>query len=303
MPFRPVPVSAEGSPLYLDAETTLLADGSTTLEHAGVKENGKAYLTTHRLLWVSAAKAMALTLRHVKEVDKVTKGTFKKVHHLVFTGHSGVDANSPEETATLTLSSAAVRDTWHKTAQLAVVKAVRAFQESGAAGGGEAQPQQQHQPQQQQQNPPRRSVSANLVGVAGRRNARRAVMEEQQQVTASAFESIQNLKLRAKEVVSMIEEFARNPSNMATGASSAAAASGEGGGGGGGDGDGDDETKQQFQSLLQAVGIANPVLRGAYTGKGASALKAFEQEVSLELARFVREPLEAAGGILLLTDV
>jgi hypothetical protein len=298
MPFRPVPLTAEGTPLYLDAETTLLADGSAVLHHAGVKEDGKVYLTNHRLLWVSAAaKALALTLRHVREVEKVSKGTFKKTHYVVFTGHAGVDAGSPEETATLTLPSATVRDMWHKTAQLAVVKAVRAFQESastttsaggGSSGGGEAQPQQQA---------PRRNVSANLIGVAGRRNARQSVMEEQQQVTASAFESIQNLKLRAREVVAMIEEFARNPSNTAVGASAAAA------GGDGGGGEGDDETKQQFQSLLQTVGIANPVLRGAYTGKGASALKAFEQEVSLELARFVREPLEVAGGILLLTDL
>eukprot|EP00750_Incisomonas_marina_P021510 INCI4485.1.p1 GENE.INCI4485.1~~INCI4485.1.p1 ORF type:complete len:434 (+),score=88.57 INCI4485.1:291-1592(+) len=304
MPFEPLQLSQEGSLEYLAAETTLLMDPEVVLELDTLKASGKCYLTTHRLLWVAsstagAPHAKAIHLHSVKEVRKSSRGTFKKKHFLIVTA----DIQAPDSSegtqrkqATLTLPNSSACEAWQKRVQMAVIKATRAFQQAGAAAatasnassssaaGGLAA-----------SDSDAKAVTSHTVGVAGRRRVRTAQIERQTKLTSSAFESIQSLKERAKDVVAMIERFARDPNNTAIVASST--------GGGSSGGDAEDETKQQFQSLLQTVGIANPVLRDAYSGGAKKALKAFEQEVSLELARFIRDPLAAAGGILLLTDV
>ena len=267
MPFVPLKLSPEGAPIYHEHETTLQVATDVVLEHSGSTACGKIYLTTHRLLWVSSSpsssssrtgstndSAQQLALHHVHEVEQSSKGTFRKKYFIVITGTKTTTTTTPEgetttgtatERASLRLQNARACMDWMVKTQTAVMKVRRAFEEAAkakAAGGGTGG----------QAREERRS-SGNTVGVAGRRRARTSQIEQQSQLAASAFESIESLKVKAKEIVSMIEAFAQNPSNTAVTGSGGAASSAE-----------DDQTKQQFQSLLQTVGIANPVLRDSY---------------------------------------
>ena len=278
MPFKEIEVPGGGRPTFNASETTLLVDPGVHLAFKNANSTGKCYLTTQRILWIASSPgvpgtALALNLRNVKEVQQSSRGTFKRKHFLVITAlddDTHVDVH-------LTMQDSTTCKKWLKHTQMAVIKATRAFKEAGKAAAAA----------RTASNVSTSAVTSNTIGIAGRRRAREKAIEHQSNVTASAFESIHNLKLRAKEIVSMIEKFAKNPITNDDSSEGAT----------------DTDTKLQFQSLLQTVGIANPVLRTAYSGKGSAAMKAFEQELSMELAQFIQGPLAAAGGILLLTDV
>ena len=297
MSFTPLPLPADGAPQYFDSETTLLVDASVKLESDNHgKTEGKTYLTTHRVIFIAHEKTtatpddgsaktgcFALDLGHVRDVVQDSSGFFSKKHFLQILpkqehGHRGA--------AKLVFGDKTTCKTWLNKTQMAVLNWIRpktvqqqqVEEEEAAATTATANA----------DDPSSQSIigRSRFLGASGRRRARMAVLEKQSKLASSAFESIQSLKQSAQDIVKMIETFAQQQKANGDGAAE------------------DSEEKQnQFQSLLQQVGIANPVLREAYSGKGKHALKAFEKELSLELARFVREPLEANGGIMLITDV
>ena len=285
MPFRQLSLEVGDRPVYLECETTLLVDADVQLKSSMYTSTmpGQAYLTTHRLLWVSRDSpktALALNLRNVREVTHSSKGTFKRkffLHITVLSNKQTASGNgegsaassnptsAPAEVVLLIMRNQQGSKEWLTKTQMAVVKAAAAFRRAS-----EAENLQRTAAHSANDTTP--NVAARSIGIAGRRLARSSVVQAQKSLTATAFENIQTLKLRAKEIVTMIDNFANNPRNKQVSRS-------ESGGGT------SSEEAQQFQSLLQTVGIANPVLRGAFAGKGSKVLKAFEQELSLELAK------------------
>lgn len=283
MPFQRVVLSADGTPQYYDGEITLLVDVNTQLE--GPPEiqkltRGKSYLTTHRLIWVNHANkelALAINLRHIVEVEIAHRGgILNKKYFLRIFAQLGDGKFKP----TLTLNNKRVCEEWLKKIQKAVIVSRRTAKNEALPlkDGGNDQP--NNFLLRTNSNEGSSKSSSSAIGVAGRRQARENLIEAQNTLAESAFRSLQDLKLRATDIVAMIEQYANNPLHQQ-----------------------DDSSTFQFQSLLQTVGISNPILRETYVKGGKTGLAAFEQELSIELSKFLRTPLESAGGILLLTDV
>ncbi|KZV54428.1 vacuolar protein sorting-associated protein 36-like [Dorcoceras hygrometricum] len=122
-----------------------------------------------------------------------------------------------------------------------------------------------------------------VVGVAGILRKEQEKWENTDKSLQDAFQDLNALMSKAKEMVLLAEKMRSkllSGSNNQTG------------------GVGDDElgSKEEMQDWLLSVGIASPV-----TKESAGAL--YHQQLSRQLADFVKKPLERAGGMMNLIDI
>ncbi|XP_009122551.2 LOW QUALITY PROTEIN: vacuolar protein sorting-associated protein 36 [Brassica rapa] len=122
-----------------------------------------------------------------------------------------------------------------------------------------------------------------MVGLAGILRKEQEQWESTDKSLQDAFQDLNALMSKAKEMVSLAEKMRQKllsaPSSQ--------------------NGGGDDEemgSKEEMQQWMLSVGIISPV-----TKESAGAL--YHQELSRQLADFVRIPLEQAGGMISLTDM
>lgn len=123
-----------------------------------------------------------------------------------------------------------------------------------------------------------------MVGLAGILRKEQEQWESTDKSLQDAFQDLNALMSKAKEMVSLAEKMRQKllsaPSSSQNGS-------------------GDDEemgSKEEMQQWMLSVGIISPV-----TKESAGAL--YHQELSRQLADFVRIPLEQAGGMISLTDM
>ncbi|XP_010543635.1 PREDICTED: vacuolar protein sorting-associated protein 36 [Tarenaya hassleriana] len=122
-----------------------------------------------------------------------------------------------------------------------------------------------------------------MVGVAGILRKEQELWESTDKSLQDAFQDLNALMSKAKEMVSLAEKMRQKllsaPSSQ--------------------NGSTDDEemgSKEEMQQWMLSVGIISPV-----TKESAGAL--YHQELSRQLADFVRIPLEQAGGMINLIDI
>jgi ESCRT-II complex subunit VPS36 len=122
-----------------------------------------------------------------------------------------------------------------------------------------------------------------MVGLAGILRKEQEQWESTDKSLQDAFQDLNALMSKAKEMVSLAEKMRQKllsaPSSQ--------------------NGSTDDEemgSKEEMQQWMLSVGIISPV-----TKESAGAL--YHQELSRQLADFVRIPLEKAGGMISLTDM
>ncbi|KAH9295024.1 hypothetical protein KI387_038612, partial [Taxus chinensis] len=126
-------------------------------------------------------------------------------------------------------------------------------------------------------------MRASMAGVSGILRKEQEQWEETDKSLHEAFQDLNALMSKAKEMVMLAEKMRTKLLAGSTGQSGAV---------------NDDEmgTKQEMQDWLLSVGIASPV-----TKETAGAL--YHQQLSRQLADFVKIPLERAGGMVALVDV
>ncbi|EYU42897.1 hypothetical protein MIMGU_mgv1a006466mg [Erythranthe guttata] len=127
------------------------------------------------------------------------------------------------------------------------------------------------------------AVRAPVVGVSGILRKEQEMWESTDKSLQDAFQDLNALMSKAKEMVMLAEKMRQKllsgSSNQNSGAN-------------------DEElgTKEEMQDWLLSVGIVSPV-----TKESAGAL--YHQQLSRQLADFVKIPLERAGGMINLIDI
>ncbi|XP_073312947.1 vacuolar protein sorting-associated protein 36 [Primulina huaijiensis] len=122
-----------------------------------------------------------------------------------------------------------------------------------------------------------------VVGVAGILRKEQEMWESTDKSLQDAFQDLNALMSKAKEMVLLAEKMR---SKLLSGSNNQTS------------GAGDDEmgSKEEMQDWLLSVGIVSPV-----TKESAGAL--YHQQLSRQLADFVKKPLERAGGMINLIDI
>ncbi|KAJ0975419.1 hypothetical protein J5N97_017384 [Dioscorea zingiberensis] len=121
-----------------------------------------------------------------------------------------------------------------------------------------------------------------VVGVSGILRKEQELWESTDKSLQEAFQDLNALMSKAKEMVMLAEKMRQK---LLSGSSSQLNANDE-----------DTDSKQDIQDWLLSVGIVSPV-----TKESAGAL--YHQQLSRQLADFVKLPLEKAGGMIALIDV
>ncbi|XP_010491021.1 PREDICTED: vacuolar protein sorting-associated protein 36 [Camelina sativa] len=122
-----------------------------------------------------------------------------------------------------------------------------------------------------------------MVGLAGILRKEQEQWESTDKSLQDAFQDLNALMSKAKEMVSLAEKMRQKLLSAPSSQNSST----------------DDEemgSKEEMQQWMLSVGIISPV-----TKESAGAL--YHQELSRQLADFVRIPLEQAGGMISLTDM
>uniref|UniRef100_A0A164UYD7 Vacuolar protein-sorting-associated protein 36 n=1 Tax=Daucus carota subsp. sativus TaxID=79200 RepID=A0A164UYD7_DAUCS len=123
-----------------------------------------------------------------------------------------------------------------------------------------------------------------VVGVSGILRKEQEMWESTDKSLQDAFQDLNALMSKAKEMVMLAEKMRQKLLSGSTNQSSSST---------------DEElgtTKEEMQDWLLSVGIASPV-----TKEAAGAL--YHQQLSRQLADFVKIPIERAGGMINLIDV
>ncbi|KAF5729370.1 putative Vacuolar protein sorting protein [Tripterygium wilfordii] len=125
--------------------------------------------------------------------------------------------------------------------------------------------------------------SVRMVGVAGILRKEQQMWESTDKSLQEAFQDLHALMSKAKEMVMLAEKMRQKLLSASNSQTSTAS---------------DEEmgSKEEMQDWLLSVGIASPV-----TKESAGAM--YHQQLSRQLADFVRTPLERAGGMINLIDI
>ncbi|PKI49762.1 hypothetical protein CRG98_029849 [Punica granatum] len=126
------------------------------------------------------------------------------------------------------------------------------------------------------------STGMRVVGVAGILRREQEIWESTDKSLQEAFQDLNALMGKAKEMVMLAEKMRQK---LLSGSSQA-----------GGGNDEEMGSKEEMQDWLLSVGIISPV-----TKESAGAL--YHQQLSRQLADFVKIPLERSGGVINLIDV
>lgn len=127
------------------------------------------------------------------------------------------------------------------------------------------------------------AIKAPVVGLAGILRKEQELWENTDKSLQDAFKDLNALMSKAKEMVLLAEKMRQK---LLSGSNNQPSETN----------DGEMGTKEEMQDWLLSVGIVSPV-----TKESAGAL--YHQQLSRQLADFVKDPLERSGGTLNLIDV
>eukprot|EP00897_Mesotaenium_endlicherianum_P010671 jgi/Mesen1/9632/ME000669S09071 len=327
---RPVPLPNEVECQLIDA-TSIEFETTTgeVMEYATLR-GGLLFLTTHRLIWIDEfaqfkagekRRAHALPLPAVvnsaparKSLSKMFASPRQRLtvrvnseRKLVTSSQSGA-SQAGQVAASLSATSAAPASTASMNiifrgqeshlpfiAQLQEVLQARAWEadapspsatSAGAAQGGGV---------------PASRFNPAMAGVSGILRRQQEQLEATDKTLQEAFSDLNALMAKAKDLVPIAERIRAKLVAPPAGSSGGGGGGAAGGAAGGGEEEpagpgGSSQEQQEMQDYLLRVGIVSPVTKGS-----AGAL--YHQQLSRQLADFLREPLERAGGMLATVDL
>ncbi|KAG9458651.1 hypothetical protein H6P81_003159 [Aristolochia fimbriata] len=286
--LQPVELTASGRPVFLPGEVECALQSAVDLE---CEENPNVptikcsllILTTNRLIFVdescsTGGRAIPLAaVVHLFPPKKSIKSMFAspRIRVQVSVSPDGrvVDKGSRSIVLTFVLRGKHDPDAFY--GRVWEVLKSRSWESSAPAepSGGELR----------EADVARLSGGVRMAGVSGILRKEQEIWESTDKSLQEAFHDLNALMSKAKEMVQLAEKM-RQKLLLGPGAHSGAA------------NDEDIGSKQEMQDWLLSVGIASPV-----TKESAGAL--YHQQLSRQLADFVKIPLERSGGIIALIDV
>ncbi|XP_027107328.1 vacuolar protein sorting-associated protein 36 isoform X2 [Coffea arabica] len=288
-------LTASGRPVLYPGEiessllssVDLLSEENPNFPHL---KSGLLILTNHRLLWLpNSTPASSPTpvhiplsaVSHIFSLKKSIKSVFStpRIRFQVSVTSEGRVDEKGLRSIVITLVLRGKSDPEAFLGKFWEALKVRAWEEikvgaSGAEAGSSSGP---------RSGEGSLALRVPVVGVAGILRKEQEMWESTDKSLQDAFQDLNALMSKAKEMVMLAEKMRlkllAGSNNQATGAA-------------------EDElgTKEEMQDWLLSVGIASPV-----TKESAGAL--YHQQLSRQLADFVRIPLERAGGTINLIDV
>ncbi|KAM7512167.1 hypothetical protein LguiB_011042 [Lonicera macranthoides] len=300
--LQPAELTASGRPILHPGEiessllssVDILSEENPNFPHF---KSGLLILTTHRLLWISetltslstssatsAAGSIPLAaITHIFSSKKSIKSMFAspRVRLMVSTTLEGVVDEKGTKSIVLTIVlrgkssdpdsfTAKLWECWRGRAWEAKVSEGPSSSGSGQFGSGDG-------------GASGVAIRVPVVGVAGILRKEQEMWESTDKSLQDAFQDLNALMSKAKEMVMLAEKMRLK---LLSGSNNQANATN------------DEETpsKEEMQNLLLSVGIASPV-----TKESAGAL--YHQQLSRQLADFVKIPIERAGGVINLIDI
>jgi hypothetical protein len=252
-------------------------------------------LTTHRLIWyepdLHEPKAWGLSLSRVLNAYTATEGTFRVKSFVVLEIAHSTDVTKAGPVLRLAFKGRGGED--ELTEKFKTVLGKRAWEaDEEAARKAAAGREGKTAVDGSTLAAPSGKLSAAAGGIAIIHRNQVAKQRANQLMTKEAFADLDALMVHAKKMVDLVSHYtASNTSTNMNGGSG----SGSGSGGGGGSASKDNDA---FASILDRMGIANPVTR-------ETSGSVYMNELSRQLADFVMRMLDRpdSGGIAQLTDV
>ncbi|XP_073009129.1 vacuolar protein sorting-associated protein 36 isoform X1 [Typha latifolia] len=269
-----VPLTASGRPIFLPGEVERYLLPSVDLD---TEENsslpsllsGLLVLTSHRLVWIynTSSSAHAIPLAAVVHAYPPKKS----IRHLFATPRVRlqISLGGRSELVTFVLRGKTDPDVFH--GKLVEVMRERAWE---------------REEEKEDRSDARREAEVRVrmpvVGVSGILRKEQEMWENTDKSLQDAFQDLNALMGKAKEMVQLAEKMRLKLLSSLTAQTNS----------------NDEEmgSKQDMQDWLLSVGIASPV-----TKESAGAL--YHQQLSRQLADFVKPPLEKAGGMMSLVEV
>ncbi|KAF5175049.1 Vacuolar protein sorting-associated protein [Thalictrum thalictroides] len=285
--FPAAQLTSSGRPVFVpdEVESTLLSSVDLECEensHFPLLKSGVLILTTHRLLWInetntsSSAAAVAIPLgsvTHIFPPKKSMKHMFAspRVRFQVSTSVDGMIIEKGQKSLVLTLvlrGSKSDPDSFYS--RFWEVWRGRSWEVLSLASAESTSMQGSS------------GIKTTVVGVSGILRREQEIWESTDKTLQDAFQDLNALMSKAKEMVMLAEKMRLK---LLSGPASEPKANDE-----------EFTSKQEMQDWLLSVGIASPV-----TKESAGAL--YHQQLSRQLADFVKLPLERAGGMIALIDI
>ncbi|CAA2949300.1 vacuolar sorting-associated 36 [Olea europaea subsp. europaea] len=248
-------------------------------------KSGLLILTTHRLLWLSsdsntptAVYIPLSTIQHIFSTKKSIKSMFHspRVRFQVSTTPEGHVSEKGLKSLVITLILRGKTDIDSFLGKFWDAWRGRAWETSGSAtesGPGSGS----------REGSESLALKVPVVGVSGILRKEQEMWESTDKSLQDAFQDLNALMSKAKEMVVLAE---RMRLKLLSGSNNQTSETN----------DDDMGTKEEMQDWLLSVGIASPV-----TKESAGAL--YHQQLSRQLADFVKKPLERAGGMINLIDI
>ncbi|QCD85809.1 ESCRT-II complex subunit VPS36 [Vigna unguiculata] len=288
---RPVLEPNEIECFFLSAVDLLCEDEpSTSFPHL---KSGLLILTTHRLLWLpdsaasggGAAGAVPLAaISHIYSVKKSLRSVFSspRVRFQVSLSPEGRVTAVGSRSVVVTVVVRGKGDCDSFLAKFWENWRARAWEEAGS-GSSNAAAAAETATTSSSGGIYSSDGTVRMVGVSGILRKEQEMWESTDRSLQEAFQDLNALMSKAKEMVMLAEKMRLK---LLSGSSSQANATN------------DEEmgSKEEMQDWLLSVGIISPV-----TKESAGAL--YHQQLSRQLADFVKIPLEKAGGIINLIDI
>ncbi|CAL0303618.1 unnamed protein product [Lupinus luteus] len=288
---RPVLLPNEIECFFLSSVDLLCEDNEPNANLFPHLKSGLLTLTTHRLIWLSdspSASAFSVplaTISHIFSHKKSLKSVFAspRVRFQVSLSPEGTVSASGSRSVVATVVIRGKGDCDAFLAKFWENWRGRAWEEAESVSGSGSGLGSNVAPAASSGGFYSSDGTVRMVGVSGILRKQQEMWESTDRSLHEAFQDLNALMSKAKEMVMLAEKMR---TQLLSGSSSQANTTG----------DEQMGSKEEMQELLLSVGIISPV-----TKESAGAL--YHQQLSRQLADFVKVPLERAGGIINLIDI
>eukprot|EP00501_MAST-03F_sp_TOSAG23-6_P002387 GSMAST32.ASY1.ANO1.2493.1 assembled CDS len=267
--WKPCKLAQTGIPTMSVDEVVLRQTKNTTLYVDNNKQkdyqSGFLYLTNFRLVWVDKTREnpKELRLANISSTSSESTGWFDASYKLIIMTRTGAvlkiklcdDSSSVFTDWKKQLPLALSRKSWEESERKAR-EGPKTF--SGTSG----------------------AQRAAFAGIGGLQFKQKQEEQKGKRLAGSAFQDLDSLMAKAREVVQVAERVAQLSSRENSDDVSA-------------------EEQAEFSSLVRSVGIASPVTRDSM-GTGGDL---FYSELARQLSGFIVKPIDSAGGMLSLMDI
>ncbi|XP_019449356.1 PREDICTED: vacuolar protein sorting-associated protein 36-like [Lupinus angustifolius] len=292
---RPVLLPNEIECFFLSSVDLLCEDNEPNANSFPHLKSGLLILTTHRLIWLSDSPSAAAfsvplaTISHIFSHKKSLKSMFAspRVRFQVSLSPEGRVSASGSRSVVVTVVirgkgdyDAFLAKFWENWRGRAWEEAESVSNSSSGLGSDSGS---NVVPAASSGGFYSSDGTVRMVGVSGILRKQQEMWESTDRSLHEAFQDLNALMSKAKEMVMLAEKMRIQ---LLSGSSSQANTTG----------DEQMGSKEEMQELLLSVGIISPV-----TKESAGAL--YHQQLSRQLADFVKVPLERAGGIINLIDI